>query len=147
MTATGDEPTQPLSAADRPGVPEAPTEPLVAPHVPVADVTTAQMSTLAPAERPRGSGAKRLAIVGVVSVVAAIVAVLTIGGLQRGGVPAPAESTAPPAAPSPSTPADDPGPVVEEPAPVDPTPEEPAPTPEPTAPTEPPAEPTPEPTA
>lgn len=166
----GDEPTKPLPAADLPAAPEAPTEampaagaaaesptePLVAPHVPVADVSTAQMSTYPAAPPARGGGVKRVAIVGFVSVAAAVIAVLALGGLQRGGVPAPADTTAPPAPPTPGTPGE---PVVEEPAPdgpapveptpVEPPPVEPTPPPEPTAPPEPttPPEPTPEPTA
>lgn len=141
-------PTEPLAAAaDRPDAVEHPTEPLVAPHVPVADVTTAQMSTFTSPEPARGSGAKRVAIVGLVSVAAAIIAVLAIGSLQRGQAPAPADTTAPPAAPSPSAPE---APVVDEPAPapVDPAPVEPTSPPEPTTPPEPtiPPEPTPQPT-
>lgn len=150
---TPDEPTLPLPAADPSAgtpvdVPTEPLDPVVAPHVPVAQVTTAQVPTHVPPERPRGSGAKWLALVGFGSVAAAVIAVLALGGVQQDGLPAPSDTTAPPVAPTPVEPAetvlDQPAPPPADPAPVEP---EPAPTtpptPEPTTPPEPSPEPTP----
>src|SRR5690606_1450072 len=108
-----DEPTQPLPAADRPdaGASAASTEPLIAPHVPVADVDTAQLSSFAaePAAPP-ARGGKRLLIVGLAAVAAAIIAVAALTGLQRMGAPAPLGSTSPsPTVSSPSEPEEEPG--------------------------------------
>lgn len=151
---TPDEPTLPLPAADPPAadppaespvdVPTEPLDPVVAPHVPVAQVSTAQVPTYLPPERPRGSGAKWLALVGFGSVAAAVIAVLALGIVQQDTAPAPVGTSAPPVAPTPAEPAetvlDQPAPAPADPAPAEP---EPAPTPEPTTPPEPSPEPTP----
>ncbi len=139
-----DDPTQPLPTATSPDAPgeATPTEPLIAPHVPVADVGTAEMTTMAPAPVPPRSGARRIIVVGLSAVAAAVIAVVLLSTLPRGETPAPVDSSSPPATPSPS--------VSEEtvddgtdPAPP-PPPVEPAPEPTPT--TEPTVEPTPAPT-
>lgn len=99
-----DDPTQPLPAAgDRAGQPAtAATEPLVAPHVPVADVDTAEVAMSEPmGAAPPGSGARRVFIVGLSAVAAAVVAVLALSTLPRGDAPAPIDSS-PPVAPSPT---------------------------------------------
>lgn len=144
-----DDPTQPLPAADGSAeqADSAPTEPMVAPHVPVADLGTDEMADL-PAPIPRrSSGVKRILIVGLSAVAAAVVGVLLLSTLPRGEAPTPVESSSPPVAPSPtvSDGGDDRGP---DPAPVPPPQPEPdpEPEPEPTQTPEPTVEPTPEPT-
>lgn len=158
-----DEPTKPLPAADEPapptepldGTPSAagvpPTEPMVAPHVAVADVQTAQWDAAAPP--PRRSN--RVLIAGIVAVVglgALVTALALFGPMLTGGTaPAvdPTVSTSP--SPTPSEESDsppEPVPDDPEPAPVEPepVPTEPAPTVPPVEPTDPPVEPTPTPT-
>lgn len=142
-----DDPTQPLPAA---GGPEAQpgaaaTEPLVAPHVPVADIGTAEVVTAEPiGAAPPGSGAGRAFIIGMSALAAAVIAVLALSTLPRGSTPAPADTTSPPAVPSPTVSdeiVDDGTDPAPSPPPADPDPE---PTVEPTP--EPTVEPTPEPT-
>lgn len=164
--AREDDPTKPLPASDQP-TPSAdqPTEPLgvepadvdsvtdapvIAPHVPVADVRTAQLDAAAPPppRRPRADRVLIGVLIAVVAVGAVVFALALFGPLlSRGGTPLTPES------PSPT-----PTPTVEVETPIDPSPdepdpgpepEEPAPTPEPTTPvepTEPPVDPTPAPT-
>jgi hypothetical protein len=93
-----DDPTQPLPAADStPGQPDAvPTEPMVAPHVPVANVATDDVPMAAPAPVPgRNSGVRRMLLVGLSAAVAAVIAVLVLSTLPRGEAPAPVDSTSP----------------------------------------------------
>lgn len=139
-----DAPTKPLPAV---GVQNeaaaAPTEPLIAPHVPVANVATAEVASMAPAPvSGQGRWAKRVLIVGLTAAATAVIAVLALSGLQRGGIPVPGDSSAPPAAPSPSTPEEN-ADVVTDPEPPPPPAE---PSPEPTPSVEPTVEPTPLPT-
>jgi len=154
-----DDATKPLPAAEEPAVvPDTPTEPLIAPHVPVADVGTAQLDAAAVPPAPaRRTGRTGLALLLIPVGVLAVVAALALGGgLFRGGAPVvePSDSPVPtesnPASEDPAdqAPADQPPPG--EPAPADPgpapAPEPPAPTEPPVEPTEPPVEPTPQPT-
>jgi hypothetical protein len=145
-----DDPTQPLPAADgTPGQPDAvPTEPMVAPHVPVANVATDDVPMAAPAPvQGRSGGARRMLIIGLSAAVAAVIAVLLLSTLPRGEAPAPVDSSSPSIAPSPveSDGTSDGGTDTE----PDPEPEpepEPEPDPEPTPTEEPEPEPTPTPT-
>jgi hypothetical protein len=146
-----DDPTQPLPAVGEPGpqAEAAATEPLIAPHVPVAEVGTEEVAAMTPMTQTRsGSGARRMLVVGLTAALAAVIAVAVLSTLPRDGTPVPVDSSSPPVAPSPSVteevvddgsdPAPDPAPPPP-PDPVEPPPE-PTPTPEPSV------EPTPTPT-
>jgi hypothetical protein len=145
-----DDPTQPLPAADgTAGPPDAvPTEPMVAPHVPVADAGTADVAAMEPVPAAStGSGVRRAIVVGLSALAAAVIAVLLLSTLPRGEAPAPVESSSPPASPSPSVtvPEVDDG-TDSEPDPPDEPEPDPEPTPEPTPEPDPEPEPTPTPT-
>jgi hypothetical protein len=140
-----DDPTQPLPAADGAnGQPDAvPTEPLVAPHVPVADPGPAEVPVASAPLPATGGGARRMVILGLSVLAAAVVGVLLLSTLPRGEAPTPVDSSSPPVSPSPSVsvpPVDDGSDPSPEPPP--PPPSEPSPTPTP----EPEPEPTPTPT-
>lgn len=134
-----DDPTQPLPAAagDAPKDAAA-TEPLVAPHVPIAQPATVEAATVAPASvAPRRDASKRVLIVGLTATAAALTAVVVLSTMPK-GEPVPLESSTPSVSPTPSAPpetdvATDPAPA---PPPVDPVPEPtptvPAPEPTPT---------------
>ena len=142
MTAD-DEPTKPLPA-DLSGVPasaEAPTEPLIAPHVPVADVSTTELSALTQPVAPRGRlGAGVLAVVGGLAGAAVIGTVLLLTLTPRGGAPASDPSPSPSTTVTVDTADDSDGSDAPAPPPPPPPPAEP--TPEPTTPSEPTPEPT-----
>jgi|GEM_PF-3491101 Predicted membrane protein len=158
--AGNDDPTKPLPVVGDTGAPTEPmaesmTEnPAVAPHVPVADVHTAELGAAAPLPPTRRSTSGRLlaGILITVGVVAAAVLGLAFLGplLNRGTTPVAPETATPTPTETENTEESvapvDPGPEEPEPAPEEPAPE-PAPTTTP-APTEPPEEPepTPEPT-
>jgi hypothetical protein len=142
-----DDPTQPLPAApDQSTVPidGAPTEPIVAPHVPIADVQTAELSAYAPDAPGRSRGASVVLTVVVGIAAAAFVGAILATIFTRGGVPVPGPSSSMTPSPGvtvaidpdadPASPSDQPDPPAVEP------------TPEPTATDVPTPDPTPEPT-
>ena len=140
-----DEPTKPLPAADLsgPASAEAATEPLIAPHVPLADVSTTELSALAEPVAPRGRlGVGVLAVVGGFAAAAVIGTVLLLTLTPRGGTAVPDPSTSPSPTVTVDTVDDSDGsggsdaPATPPPPPVEPSPEPTTttePTPEPTA--------------
>ncbi len=132
----GDQPTKPLP--QDPG----PTEPIVAPHVPVADLSTAPLDPVGAAGALVPRDRSRAFIWGLVAAVAVLgILLIVILTVFLGDQPTPAVSPTPTSSPSVSTspselpPADDtPSEAPEEPAPEPTTPPEPTdpPDPEPT---------------
>ena len=128
-----DGPTKPLPVDPESSA----TEPMVAPHVPVADVSTAPLGRVAVARTGRSRALMGALIAAVVLLGIILIVFLT---LYLQGQPAPAltPSPLPSTSPTVTTPPT-------EPAPVEPT-EEPEPEPEPTTPPEPTDPPDPDPT-
>jgi hypothetical protein len=145
-----DEPTKPLPTADTPTevmtapgevAPEA-TEPIIAPHVPIAEVRTADLPTVSsePTVRRRGAG-WLLGVLGTLAAAAVIGSIVALI-IVTGGPPTPAPTTS--VSPSPAaTVATDPDPEPATPVAPPPPPDPGEPTPEPTPTTEPTPEPTP----
>ena len=136
----GEEPTRPLPVeTDR--TPTGPTEPVVAPHVPIADVATAPLDPVAAPiagarrERPRALTGGLVSAVAVLGIVVIVVLTMYFQGRDPVPVSTPFPSQSPSITVSP--------PPTEAPAPAEPpsdTPSEPTPEPTPTPlPTDPPA--------
>jgi len=138
-----DDPTKPLPVESNGSIEPGPTEPLIAPHVPVADVSTAELGPVAAvggAARPDRSRALAAGLIAAVVLLGITGIVFLILYLQN-GEPTPALT------PTPSTsltvtPLPTEGPPVDVPE----TPEDDEPEPEPTTPPEPTEPPDPDPT-
>jgi hypothetical protein len=131
-----DGPTKPLPV--EPG----PTEPMIAPHVPIADVSTAQLDPVAPAGRPHRSPGSwwLVAAVAVLGVVLIVVLTMLWGNAPT---PTPTVTPTPESTPTFTVPPTE-GPPVDVPETPEDAPDEPA--PEPTTPPEPTDPPDPDPT-
>jgi hypothetical protein len=139
---TGEGPTQPLPIEPDAGA--SPTEPVVAPHVPVADLSTAPLDPVdtpaAAASRDRSRALTWGLIAAVLLFGIAVIVVLTMyfQGQEPGPTLSPAPSLSPTVSPTPSEVAPAPGDDAPSEAPVEPPPApEPTPTPEPTVPPDP----------